>query len=70
MINEMNSLKSSSIYLGEGAVIPHGIFDIQNNEGYMTIGSSHETATFIADNLLWWWENYGIQSSDARSHIY
>jgi len=35
-------------YLGQGAVIPHGIFDIQNNEGYITIGSSHETATFIA----------------------
>lgn len=55
-------------HLGEGAVIPHGIFDIQNNEGYMTIGSSHETATFIADNLLWWWENYGIHNyPDARN---
>lgn len=55
-------------YLGQGAVIPHGIFDIQNNEGYITIGSSHETATFIADNLLWWWEKYGIHNyPDARN---
>lgn len=54
--------------LSEGAVIPHGIFDIQNNEGYMTIGSSHETATFIADNILWWWENYGIHNyPDTRN---
>ena len=48
-------------HLSEGTVIPHGIFDIQKNEGYITIGNSHETATFIADNLLWWWDNYGIQ---------
>lgn len=47
-------------HLGEGTVIPHGIFDLARNEGYMTIGSSHETADFIADNLLWWWDNYGI----------
>ena len=55
-------------YLGQGAVIPHGIFDIQNNEGYMTIGNSHETAAFIADNLLWWWENFGIHKyPDTRN---
>jgi len=55
-------------YLGQGAVIPHGIYDLQKNEAYMSIGSSHETATFICDNLLWWWDNYGIdQYPDAKS---
>ena len=49
-------------YLGEGAVIPHGIFDLQHNVGYITIGNSHETAQFIADNLLWWWDNHGINN--------
>lgn len=47
-------------YLGQGAVIPHGIYDLQKNEAYMSIGNSHETAAFIIDNLLWWWDNYGI----------
>jgi hypothetical protein len=47
-------------YLGEGKVIPHGIYDLQKNEGYISIGNSHETADFVADNLLWWWENFGI----------
>ena len=56
-------------YLGEGAVIPHGIFDIQNNEGYLTIGSSHETASFIADNILWWWDNYGIHNYPNARNI-
>lgn len=55
-------------YLGQGVVIPHGIFDIQRNEGYISIGNSHETATFITDNLLWWWDNYGIHNyPDATS---
>jgi hypothetical protein len=47
-------------HLGEGKVIPQGIYDMQRNEGYVSIGSSHETAEFICDNLLWWWDNYGI----------
>lgn len=53
--------------LSEGKVIPHGIYDMQRNEGYISIGDSHETARFIGDNLLWWWENYGIHNyPDAK----
>ena len=47
-------------YLGEGKVIPQGIYDLQRNEAYVSIGTSHETASFIADNLRWWWMYYGI----------
>ncbi|MFT7227301.1 MAG: putative GNAT superfamily acetyltransferase, partial [Neolewinella sp.] len=33
-----------------------------------SIGSSHETADFISDNLLWWWDHYGIHHyPDATS---
>jgi Rhodopirellula transposase DDE domain len=46
-------------YLGNGAVIPHGIYDIQKNKGYVSIGKDSETASFIRDNLLWWWKEYG-----------
>ena len=47
-------------HLSTGKVIPHGIYDLQHNQGYISIGNSHETAEFVADNLLWWWDNYGI----------
>lgn len=47
-------------FLAKGKVIPHGIYDMQRNEGYITIGNSHETAEFVKDNLLWWWDNFGI----------
>lgn len=57
-------------HLGKGAVIPHGIYDMLRNVGYITIGASHETAAFITDNLLWWWDSYGIHHyPDAKSVI-
>lgn len=46
--------------LGEGLVVPHGIYDMERNEGYLSIGNNQESAEFIADNLLWWWDNFGI----------
>lgn len=40
-------------HLSEGKVIPHGIYDLQFNEGYITLGKSTETAEFVIDNILW-----------------
>ena len=55
-------------YLSQGKVIPHGIYDIKANKGYISIGGSSETADFILDNLLWWWWEYGIhQYPDAKN---
>lgn len=45
--------------LGVGKAIPHGIYDLRLNEGYLSLGNSHETAEFVVDNLEWWWENFG-----------
>jgi len=45
--------------LGTGKVIPHGIYDVKLNEGYLSLGNSHETAEFVVDNIEWWWENFG-----------
>lgn len=55
-------------HLSEGKVIPHGIYDLQTGKAYISIGSSHETADFIIDNLLWWWEQYGLhQYADTKN---
>lgn len=55
-------------HLSEGKVIPHGIYDLQANKGYISIGSSSETADFVMDNLRWWWYEYGIHDyPDARN---
>lgn len=46
-------------HLGVGKAIPHGIYDVKLNKGYLSLGNSHETAEFVVDNLEWWWTNFG-----------
>jgi hypothetical protein len=41
---------------------------LQANKGYVSIGNSSETAGFVTDNLLWWWNEHGIhQYPDAKN---
>jgi hypothetical protein len=42
-----------------GVVIPHGLFDLQLNEGYLHLGMSHDTSEFAIDALLDYWWTYG-----------
>lgn len=49
-------------HLSIQAAVPHGIYDIKRNFGYITIGISHETADFVTDNIEWWWTEYGIHN--------
>lgn len=42
-----------------GLIIPHGIYDIFRNEALMNLGISTDTAEFVYDSLLYWWQHYG-----------
>ena len=56
-------------YLSKGKVVPAGLYDMKRNEGYVTIGTNNETAAFLVDNLIWWWENYGIHHYPDATHL-
>ncbi len=43
--------------LAEGVVVPHGIYDVQQNEGYVSLGQSKDTSEFLCDNLRYHWKN-------------
>jgi hypothetical protein len=43
--------------LASGIVIPHGIYDVAQNKGYITLGTSKDTSQFVCDNIEWWWLN-------------
>ena len=45
--------------LAEGVVLPHGIYDLRQNPGYVTLGTSHDTREFACDCLRQWWQTYG-----------
>lgn len=42
-----------------GVVIPHGIYDLTQNSGYINIGMSKDTSEFACDCLRNWWYNEG-----------
>jgi len=41
----------------DGVIIPHGIYDVNNNKCYLTIGKSKDTAEFVCDNIEYYWNN-------------
>ena len=43
--------------LANGIVIPHGIYDIADNFGYLTLGTSKDTSEFFCDNLETCWRS-------------
>ena len=43
----------------EGTVIPHGLYDVRRNIGYLHLGTSHDTSAFACDSFRHWWSTYG-----------
>ncbi|MBN1122375.1 MAG: ISAzo13 family transposase [Anaerolineae bacterium] len=43
----------------EGRVIPHAIYDLQLNTGFINLGISHDTSEFACDSLRQWWYTRG-----------
>jgi Rhodopirellula transposase DDE domain len=44
---------------GVGTVIPHGIYDVGRNEGYIHLNTSHDTRELACDSIAAWWEGHG-----------
>lgn len=42
----------------DGQIVPHGIYDVANNVGYMTIGTSYDTSKFVSDNIERVWNEH------------
>lgn len=46
--------------LGDMAkAIPHGIYDITNNQGWVTVGVTHDTGEFAVNSIRQWWNTIG-----------
>ena len=39
----------------DGQIVPHGIYDVNENIGYLTLGLSKDTSEFVCDNLSKCW---------------
>jgi hypothetical protein len=45
--------------MGSGTVIPHGIYDVGLNRGFVHLNTSHDTSELACDSVATWWEGHG-----------
>jgi hypothetical protein len=39
--------------------VPRGVYDLQHNLGWVTVGCSHDTASFAVESIRRWWREMG-----------
>jgi hypothetical protein len=50
-----------------GKAIPYGIYDLAANQGFVNVGTDHDTPVFAATTIEAWWKRVGSQRyPDAR----
>ena len=42
-----------------GKAVQYGVYDINNNEGWVTVGINHDTASFAVASISSWWNEMG-----------
>ena len=42
-----------------GKAVPHGVYDIGSDQGWVTVGVDHDTAQFAVNSIRAWWEHLG-----------
>ena len=54
----LKSLDHDFSTFSDGQIVPHGIYDVTKNIGYMTLGISHDTSKFVCDNIARVWKEH------------
>lgn len=52
-----------------GKAIPYGVYDIANNEGWVSVGISHDTASFAVATIRNWWIEMGAEKFGKSKRI-
>ena len=54
-----------------GKAVPYGVYDLARNEGWVSVGIDHDTASFAVDAIRRWWTRMGrgaIPNAGAADH--
>ena len=43
----------------QGKAVPYGIYDLARNEGWVSVGIDHDTASFAVHSIRRWWQRMG-----------
>jgi len=58
-LEEVQTLDHDFTSLAEGVIIPHSIYDLKRNTGFITLGTSRDTSEFACDSIRTWWCHQG-----------
>jgi transposase len=52
-----------------GKVVPYGVYDVGRNEGWVSVGISHDTAQFAVGAIRRWWVQMGQRAYPAAAQL-
>jgi hypothetical protein len=52
-----------------GKAIPYGVYDMLNNQGWVSVGINHDTAQFAANSIRRWWHQMGQRRFPRASEL-
>jgi hypothetical protein len=52
-----------------GKAIPYGVYDLLNNQGWVSVGMDHDTAQFATNSIRRWWTRMGQKRFPRASEL-
>ena len=52
-----------------GKAIPYGVYDLTQNEGWVSVGTDHDTARFAAEAIRRWWKKMGAKRHRGATQL-
>jgi transposase len=53
-----------------GKISPYGVYNLNNNTGFVNVGTSHDTSEFAVESISRWWECVGKHTFPNTDRIY
>ena len=53
-----------------GKISPYGVYNLNNNTGFVNVGTSHDTSEFAVESISRWWESVGKRTFAGNEKIY
>jgi transposase len=52
-----------------GKAIPYGVYDVTSNQGWVSVGTDHDTAEFAMETIRRWWRRMGSKSYPGAGEL-
>ena len=53
-----------------GKITPYGVYDIEKNQGWINVGTDHDTATFAVESIRRWWFTMGVKNYPKANKLF